>query len=462
MTLRLHNSLSKQKEEFKPIKPGKVSMYHCGPTVYNYTHIGNMRAYIFTDILRRTLEYLGYETKQVLNITDFGHLTDDADFGDDKMTLGLKREGLPINMEGLLELSQKYTKAFEADLTALNILTPHLMPRATDHIPEYIDLIKELEKKNLIYKKQKSLYFDTSKIVDYGKLGGLTDKEESRVSESEKNSSRDFALWKFNDDFGWESPWGHGLPGWHIECSGMSLKYLGETFDIHTGGMDHIPIHHNNEIAQSESATGKPMANYWLHNAFININGEKVAKSTGNVLYISDLIEKGIHPLSYRYFILQAHYRTQVDFTLKALEAAQTAFERLLVELFYIKNGGSIIPEYKADFISIIENDLNTAQVIAAFGAMLKSDHKTEDIKASLLDFDNVLGLNMIEILKKNQEKIDNLPTHVKNHLTLREEAREQQDWDKSDQIRDLILDHGYIVDDTPKGQKIRPKSMLF
>jgi cysteinyl-tRNA synthetase len=462
MTIHLYNTLTKQKEEFKPIESGKVGMYHCGPTVYNYAHIGNIRAYIFTEILRSALEYSGLEVKQVMNITDFGHLTDDADSGDDKMTIGLKRENLPVSMEGLNILANKYSEAFVKDLESLNIKLPHVMPRATDHIPEYIELIKNLEAKGLTYATENSLYFDTTKIENYGKLGGLSESQDSRIGENtEKKNPRDFALWKFNEKFGWESPWGHGFPGWHIECSGMSHKYLGETFDIHTGGIDHIPVHHNNEIAQSESAHGKEMAHVWMHNAFININGDKVAKSTGNVAYVNDFKEAGIHPLAYRYWVLQSHYRTTADYTTEAVLASQTAFERLLADLVHVPDTGSIIPEYKADFIAAIEDDLNTPQAIALIWVMMKSDSDPADIKATILEFDKVLGLNISQILEKNLDKLKDLPQHIQTQLKLRTDARDNKDWSRSDEIRDNLLDHEYVVEDTPEGQRIRPKTML-
>ncbi|MDP3874966.1 MAG: cysteine--tRNA ligase, partial [bacterium] len=322
MTIKLHNTLTRKLEEFKPIKPGHVGMYHCGPTVYDYAHIGNLRAYVFADILRRTFEYFDYEVKQIINITDIGHLTSDADTGDDKMVKGLKREKLPLTLDGLRRLTDKYEKAFKDDLNTLNIRKPHHFPRATDYLIQEIGLIHRLEKKGYTYKVRDGIYFDTGKLTNYGKLGGLTPLSEgsARVETDEKKSARDFVLWKLSKDghLGFESSWGMGFPGWHIECSAMSQELLGQPFDIHTGGIDHIPIHHNNEIAQSEAAYDTPLANFWLHNEFMTVTEgptslklrgtSKMAKALGNQITLKTLIEHGSSPLAYRYFLLMAHY----------------------------------------------------------------------------------------------------------------------------------------------------------
>lgn len=292
----LYDTLKKEKREFSPIKEGEVSMYHCGPTVYDYLHIGNLRTFLLADFLRRVFEFNGYKVHQVMNITDIGHLTSDADSGDDKMTKALIREGKELTLENMKQLALFYSDVFKNDLKNLNILTPNSLPMASDHIQEDIDLISLLTKKGFTYKTSDGLYFDTLKYPEYGKLGGISvidEKElQSRLAQnSEKKDPRDFALWKFNNTLGYEAPWGKGFPGWHIECSAMSMKYLGESFDIHTGGIDHISVHHNNEIAQSESVTGKPLANYWLHGAFLTVKDSKMAKSSGEFITLKSLVE---------------------------------------------------------------------------------------------------------------------------------------------------------------------------
>ncbi|MFH1472976.1 MAG: cysteine--tRNA ligase [bacterium] len=408
MTLKIHNTLSGELEEFKPLVPSKVGMYNCGPTVYDYAHIGNLRAYVSADIMRRTLEYVGYEVKQVVNITDIGHLTSDANVGDDKMVKGLKRENLPLTLEGLSKLADKYEKAFKDDMKALNIETPHELPRATMCLPSEIELVEKLVEKGYTYETKEGIYFDTSKFPDYGKLGGLTPIDESltRVGGEDKKNPRDFVLWKFSSDekLSFPSPWGAGFPGWHIECSAMSRRYLGQPFDIHTGGTDHIPIHHNNEIAQSEAAHNKSLANYWLHVAFLNMDGEKMAKSAGTFLTLNELVDKGHSPLAYRYLLLQSHYRTPTTFTWESLEASSKALEKLqkLVASLLAPSGvegpegGSVDLAYKAKFVEKLENDFNTPQALAIVWTLAKDKEvKLEDKRTTLLDFDKVLGLGL-------------------------------------------------------------------
>ncbi|MEX2368801.1 MAG: cysteine--tRNA ligase, partial [Candidatus Paceibacterota bacterium] len=333
--LRLFNTMSREKEVFVPVDPGQpVRMYNCGPTVYNFAHIGNLRAFVFADTLRRTLEANGYEVKQVINITDVGHLVSDGDEGQDKMTKGLEREGLPITLAAMQQLGEKFFTAFKGDLEKLHIKKPSYFPKASEHIKEDIALIEILESKGFTYKTADGIYFATDNLSDYGKLAGkqLTeDDNQARVENDEKKNPRDFALWKFNNRLGWKSPWGQGFPGWHIECSVMSMQYLGESFDIHTGGIDHITVHHTNEIAQSESATGKPMARFWLHNAFLTIEDEKISKSLGNDLYLSSIEKQGYSPLTYRYLLLSARYRTQINFSWQALDSANQALQKLYI-----------------------------------------------------------------------------------------------------------------------------------
>ena len=326
MTLYLFNTLGRQKQEFIPIKKGKVGLYTCGPTVYDYAHIGNLRSFIFEDILKRVLQYNNFKVKHAMNITDVGHLVSDSDEGEDKMEKGSRRTG-----KTAWEIAKFYTLSFKKDLADLNVISPAVLCKATDHIKEQIALIKKLEKKGFTYQTVDGIYFDTSKLNDYGKLADLQHQELKagiRVDLGGKKNSSDFALWKFSPkhekrQMEWKSPWGVGFPGWHIECSAMSVKYLGQPFDIHCGGIDHVPVHHTNEIAQSEAATGKPMANFWLHNEFLNLKDAKMSKSGENFITLPSLIEKGYSPLAYRYFLLQAHYRKQLIFSFEALTAAQ-------------------------------------------------------------------------------------------------------------------------------------------
>lgn len=399
MTLKLHNTLTNSVQEFTPLSPGTVKMYHCGPTVYNYAHIGNLRSYVFADVLRRAAEYVGHNVVQVVNITDIGHLTSDADTGDDKMVKGLKREGLPLTLDGLKQLSNKYEQAFKEDLGALNIKTPHHFPRATEYLAQEITQVKKLEEKGYAYKLDDGIYFDTGKLPDYGKLGGLTPIAESQARiETNKKSPRDFVLWKLSadDHIGFESPWGKGFPGWHIECSAMSRELLGQPFDIHTGGVDHIPVHHNNEIAQSEAAYDAPLANFWLHNEFVKVEDGKMAKSEGNFITLKTLEEKSFSPLAYRYLLLMAHYRTPVAFTWEALEAAQNAYNKITKLVASLPDGGKVNEEYQKQFVEKIENDLNTPQALAVLWTMMKDKNVPDaDKKATAQNFCRVYGLGL-------------------------------------------------------------------
>lgn len=461
--LKLHNTATKETEAFSPISPRKVGLYSCGPTVYGPIHIGNLRAFFLSDITRRTLEYNGFRVKQVMNITDVGHLVSDGDDGEDKMTKGLRREGLEVTIENMLKLADRYANGFKADLAALNIKTPHVMPKASEHIDEDIEILKTLEEKGYTYKTSDGLYFDTSKMPDYGKLGGLVTDGESRIGEnSEKKNAADFALWKFDESQGWESPWGRGFPGWHIECSGMSMKYLGDHFDIHTGGQDLSSIHHNNEIAQSESATGHVFVNYWLHNEFLNFCGEKLSKSTGGNITLESVRENGLEPLSYRYLLLQAHYRSKQDFTWDALAAAETALNRLrdayhaadkqtgFLKKFFAK------PDWKyvERFLHAVSNDLDMPAALALTWELAKDPNVAPANKrATLLDFDRVLGLGLKSWKPKPSGKI---PAKVQQLLDERKTARANKDWAKSDELRDKIKDLGYEVLDTDQGQQAK------
>ncbi len=430
-------------------------MYHCGPTVYHYAHIGNLRAYVFADILRRTLEYKGFMVDQVINITDVGHLTGDSDVGKDKVEEEAKKEH-----KTAVEISAFYTAAFFEDLKKLNIETARTkFPKATEHITGQIDLIKKLEEKGFTYTTSDGIYFDTSKFKDYGKLGNIDLKgleEGARVAaNTEKKNLTDFALWKFSKpgekrQQEWESPWGVGFPGWHIECSAMSMKYLGETFDIHTGGIDHIPVHHNNEIAQSESATGREFVRFWLHSAFVNITGEKMAKSEGNFLRLQTLIEHGIYPLAYRYWLLTSHYRSPINFTLEAVESAHIALEKIVHEIAELlkttQREGAIIEEYKNKLESFIDDDLGTPEVIALLHKLLKDTSIEPHNKlATIFEFDKVLGLNLKTLALKMSEPI---PTSIETLKTEIETHRKNKEWEKSDAVRKEIESQGYKVHD--------------
>ncbi|MDO8564500.1 MAG: cysteine--tRNA ligase, partial [bacterium] len=377
MSLQFHNTLSGKKEPFAPITPGEVRMYSCGPTVYNYAHIGNLRAYVFNDILRRTLEYNGYAVKQVMNITDVGHLSSDADEGEDKMLKALHRLGKPFTLEAMREVADMYTQAFVLDLKALNVEPPHEMPRASDHIKEDIEIIQELERKGFTYKTSNGIYFDTSKFPDYGKLGNINLKGQQAGARVEVNPEKrnpiDFTLWKFARPGlpAFESPWGAGFPGWHIECSAMSRKYLGQPFDIHTGGIDHIPTHHQNEIAQSEAAYGVPLARFWMHNEHLVLSGAKMTKSGENFITLQVLRERGIHPLAYRYYLLGANYRTPMNLSFPAIQSAQSTYFALLSSFISLEKGGEPSTAYVEPFGTAINNDLNTAEALSFIYALL-------------------------------------------------------------------------------------------
>ena len=393
--MEIHNTLTGSLEEFKPILKGEVKMYSCGPTVYDRVHIGNLRAFLTSDLVRRAFEYLDYRVTQVMNITDVG-IGGDNDEGEDKMIQGLKREGKQVSLESMQELADFYTERFKEDTLSLNILPPHFLPKASEHIEEQVALIQKLEAKGFAYKTSDGVYFDTAKDKNYGKLGGLTPlgESETRVDVRGKKSSRDFALWKFNGNLGYPSPWGQGFPGWHIECSAMSVRYLGESFDIHTGGIDLAPVHHNNEIAQSEVACGCEFAHYWIHNEFVNFSGIKMAKSDGNIITLSDLEKKGFSPLAYRYLLLLSHYRTPTTFTWEALEAANNAYQKLQRFISTLPEGGKVNEEYNDKFKSKIENDFNTPQALAVLWTLAKDKSiSDEDKRATILDFDKVLGV---------------------------------------------------------------------
>jgi len=461
--LHLTNTLSQKKEEFTPLHKGKVGMYNCGPTVYDFAHIGNLRAYVFSDTLRRTLEYFGYKVNQVVNVTDIGHLSGDGDEGEDKMTKALKREGKPMTLSAMREIADFYFDAFREDLKKLNIKEPEHFPFASDHIKEDVDLIEKLNKKGFTYETKDGIYFDTQKFPEYGKLGKnilVASSEHSRIGiNPEKKNPKDFAVWKFNNELGYDAPFGKGFPGWHVECSAMSMKYLGETFDIHTGGVDHIPVHHNNEIAQSESATGVPYAKYWVHNAFVNMGQSKMAKSEGGFITLKTLEEKGIHPLTYRYWLLQAKYNTQVEFSYETLAGIQNGFKKILKEVQNLEDGGKINENYIEQFKEVISDDLNTPEALGLLQKLLKDENVIDaDKKATILEFDKVFGLELNTLhFADNNLDIKDLPENIQNIIEKRESARKNKDWKTSDELRNELSRLGYQIDDKPEGPQISP-----
>ncbi len=457
MTLKIYNTLTRKKQTFKPIKKNQISIYSCGPTVYWYQHIGNLRTYIFSDILKRTLLYNKLKVKQVMNITDVGHLTSDQDTGEDKIEKAAKKEGKKAS-----EIANYYLKIFKQDFKKLNIREPNIWCKATEHIKEQINLIKKLEKKGFTYKTSDGIYFDTSKLKDYGKLAKLEKQElqaGKRVSLKEKKSITDFALWKFSEKPGqrqqeWDSPFGLGFPGWHIECSAMSMKYLGEHFDIHTGGEDHIQIHHTNEIAQSEAATGKKFVNYWIHSRFLLSKGEKVSKSKGGLYTVEELEKLGYNPLDYRYLCLTTKYRIQLNFTLEALDSAKISFNKLKERILEIKKnqdskGDS--KKYKEKFLKTINDDLNTPKALAILWDLIKDNKIGNKQKyKTILDFDKVLGLNLDKI------KTDKIPKEILDLANKRLKARQEKNFQLSDKIRNQVKAKGYSIEDTDKGFKIK------
>ncbi len=460
MDIKLYNTLTRTKETFKPIKKGVVSMYHCGPTVYDYAHIGNLRAYVFADILRRTFEYNSYIVHQVINITDVGHLVTDGDDGEDKMTKALKRENKPFTLPAMRDVATFYFDKFVEDLKALDIELPQEFPRASDHIQDNIIFIQELEKKGFTYKISGGVYFDISKFPSYGKLGNIsidTLKDGARLAVNpEKKHPADFVLWKLDSKIGWESPWGTGFPGWHIECSVMSRKYLGQPFDIHTGGVDHISVHHNNEIAQSEAAYGEPLAHYWMHGAFITVNDAKMAKSAGGFATLKTLGDETISPLTYRYWLLTAHYHSPVDFSLEAVQGAQNALIRLLVTMSNLPDGGKVNSGYTERFQTHVNDDLDMPKAVALMWDLLKDTAISDaDKHATILDFDKVLGLNLGSVVKVAEEKI---PDEITALAEAREDARKEKDWVKADALRQEIEARGFEVFDTETGFQLRGK----
>jgi len=450
--LKLYNTLTRKKEIFKPINPPNVGIYTCGPTVYWYQHLGNLRTYIFVDVLKRVLKYNNYKVKHVMNVTDVGHLTSNEDFGEDKIEKAAKKEHKTAR-----EIANYYFKIFKQDLKKLNISEPDIWCWATKHIKEQIDLIKKLEEKGYTYRTSDGIYFDTSKFKDYGKLSrkkveGL--EAGKRVALGEKRNKTDFALWKFSKIPGvrqqeWESPWGIGFPGWHIECSAMAMRYLGESFDIHTGGVDHIPIHHENEIAQSEAATGKKFVNYWLHGEFLLAKGGKMSKSSGKIMTLSELEKKGFKPLDYRYFVFSAHYRKPLTFSLEGLKRAQDAYRRLKNIISDLKDDKKINKKYLKEFENAINDDLDMPKAIAVLWKLVR-DKKAVGKLRTIKKMDEVNGL---DLLKK--EKIE-IPEKIKKLAEERKKARKEKDWKKADKLREEIKKMGWKIEDVGSDYKLQ------
>ncbi len=482
-TIRLYNTLTREVEDFVPVEEGKVKLYACGPTVYDYTHIGHVRKYMFDDVLVRLLRYLNYQVTHVMNITDVGHLTSDADTGEDKMEKGAKREG-----KTAWEVAKFYEDYFFQIMQKVLINRPDIVCRATEHIKDQIELVQKLEAKGLTYKIDDGIYFDISKFPDYGKLANFDINKNNKVSRIDeipgKKHPADFALWKFSypggrsfdsaqDDVSkkrhmeWDSPWGKGFPGWHIECSAMSMKYLGETIDIHTAGIDHISIHSPNEIAQSEAATGKQFVRCWMHHNFLLVNGQKMSKSLNNMIKMEDIIEKGFEPLALRYFFLQTHYRQEANFTWEALTAAQNAYrdlKNIFTTIRLQKKHGERqelstekldkVNNFRKRFKDVIRMDLNTPQSLGVIWEIVKSNIPPADKYDLLMITDEILGLGLKDITTQ-VFKPQTIPDNITQLVKKREDLRRAQKWQEADEIRQQIEFSGYKIEDTSQGTKI-------
>jgi len=444
MVIKLYNTLFRKKQIFKPIKK-TVGIYTCGPTVYSYQHIGNLRAYIFADILKKVLKYNGYNIRQVINVTDVGHLT--LDTGEDKIEKAAKKE-----KKSAKQIASYYLNIFKQDFKKLNISEPSIWSKATEHIKEQINLIKVLEKNGFTYRTKDGIYFDTSKFKNYGQLAKLDIKglqAGKRIKLKEKKNITDFSLWKFSQEKRqqeWNSPWGIGFPGWHIECSAMSLKYLGNRFDIHTGGIDHIPVHHTNEIAQNQAAIGRKVVNFWMHNAFLNFKGKKVSKSTGGLFTLSEL---KFNPLSFRYLTLITHYRSSLNFSLKSLEKAENAYKRLKNILLELKDDGKINKKYLNEFEKAINNDLDMPKALSILWNLIKDKKALGKIK-TIKQMDKVFSLDLFK------KQLIIIPKNIKELVKKREKARKEKNWKESDKLREKIQKLGYQLEDTKKGIKIK------
>jgi len=471
--LKIYNTLTRQIEDFQPIKSPEVGIYACGPTVYDYLHIGNMRRYVGDDILVRVLNYDGYKIKYVINITDVGHLTSDADTGQDKMEKGSKKFKMSV-----WDIAKKFEKTFFKDWEALNLLDPSEVMHATDYINDQIQLIEILEEKGFTYKTSDGIYFNTSKFPNYAELSKQKIEElkagaRVTVIKGKKNSS-DFALWKFSYPNGrsfdsnkddsvskrqmeWKSPWGIGFPGWHIECSAMSMKALGINFDIHTGGIDHISVHHTNEIAQSEAASGKKFVNYWVHHAFLSVEEEKMSKSLGNFYRVGEIVAKGYDPLSLRYLYLQTHYRKEMNFTFKALDGAQTALNRLRDDIVRLGQPAErSCEEFDVLFFAAVNDDLNMPQALAIVWEMMKSNNSNSKKAASILNYEKILGLKLDKAKEIRGKKLE-IPEEIIRMVKERQKLRKEKRFFLADQLRSKIKKMGYELEDSKDGIIINP-----
>ena len=457
--LKLFNTLSRKIEEFKPITSGKVGMYTCGPTVYDYTHIGHLRKYINDDILKKTLRANGFEVHHVMNITDVGHLTSDSDTGEDKMEKGASETGRTV-----WEVAKFFEECFFKSVNTVNIERADIVCRATEHINKQVKLIEALEKNGLTYTTSHAVYFDVTKFPKYGQLSGqkLEDKEVGSRSDvfvdKSKKHPADFALWFFtvghfkDHTMKWSSPWGEGFPGWHIECSAMSMEYLGESFDVHTGGIDHIPVHHENEIAQSEGATGKQFVKYWVHHDFVNIDKEKMSKSKKNFLKVEEIEAQGYDPMALRYLYLTAHYRSEIAFSFDSLTAAQTALNKLREEVRGWDKADEKPGEFYKKFLDALNEDLNMPKALAVVWELVKSDIPSSQKAANLLAMDKILGLELDKVIGKKIE----IPEEVQKLVDQRERARVEKDFKKSDELRKDIRKLGYEIEDSSTGVKVK------
>jgi len=466
--LRLYNTLTRSTDEFRPIEPGKVRLYTCGPTVYNYAHIGNLRTYVFEDILRRALETFGYEVRHVMNVTDVGHLVSDADEGEDKMILAMRREGKTAH-----DIADFYWQAFRRDMARLHLVEPHVWCKATDHIPEQIELVRRLEDRGYTYVAKDGVSFDTSKFADYGRMARLSlsgQREGARVEAAEgRRSPTDFWLWKFSPadrqrEMEWDSPWGVGFPGWHIECSAMAIKYLGDRLDIHCGGIDHIPVHHTNEIAQAECALGHKWCNWWMHGAWLvmpKAGGEeaKMSKSSGEFLTLDVLVDRGYDPLAYRYFLLNAHYRQQLAFSWEALDAAASAFRSLRRAVLDLRAAGGEDGQALAgrleEFRQAVADDLNMPRALAAMWGALKDGAPAGAVRVTLREMDRVLGFGFDQM---QEEALAISTQRVEELLAERGAARKAKDFARADAIRQELAEMGIEIMDTPAGTTWRKR----
>ena len=460
--LKVYNTLSRKKEDFKELHEGEITMYSCGHTVYNYAHIGNLRTYVFMDLLRRVLLYDGYKLKGVMNITDVGHLTSDGDEGEDKMDKRAKETGKTPK-----EIADFYTNIFMTDLAKLNISLPEIIAKATEHIDDMIKYVQRLVDSGFAYETSDGVYFDISKFPKYGELSRLNLDEQiagARVEvNSEKRNPQDFAVWKKADPNHiqqWPSPWGMGYPGWHIECSAMSQKYLGEVFDIHTGGVDHIPVHHENEIAQNEALTGKKSVDYWMHGEFMLVNNGKMSKSLGNTYTIASLEEMGYSPMVFRYFCLNAHYRKKLNFTFEGMDSAKVSYERLCAILRSHSYGLALVDDdtlngFKKEFDDAINDDINIPMALGVLWKMTKLP-LTSQVYQLALEMDKVLGLSLDKVEDYLNSLVSDIPEEVVNLAEKRKEAKANKNWAKADELRGKITELGYNVLDSKDGYELK------